>query len=118
MSEEMSISLVYIAVPEKYLTPGSLCSVQLISLSSEILSGAPHFGGKRSSHGPATSIDEATSFTCTRFVLPSARFTSYAPARQASNSTWPSNDARSSYAGGAYPPPTATNSNFSFSLIV
>src|SRR5882672_10636582 len=52
----IEILLSYVAVPEKYLTPGSELSVQERSSSNDVWEGAPRLGGKRTSHGPSSLV--------------------------------------------------------------
>ena len=46
------------AIPEKYLMPASLCAVHEINSGNVADKGAPHPGGKVTSHGPVISIGE------------------------------------------------------------
>src|SRR5579863_4006895 len=53
-SAEALMVLVYVPLPEKYLTPSSVLSFHAVSLSSVIDGGAPRSAWKFTVHGPST----------------------------------------------------------------
>ena len=58
----------YVAVPEKYLTPLSGCSFHGMSVSNVVFAGASHPAGNETFHGPATVTPACGSAVIVCFV--------------------------------------------------